>query len=107
LSKINDNAYTIDLLTDKFGVSNSFNVADLTPYAGEDLATSRSMLFEGGDDEDIPTLVPSSPLNDDQTIAAKKDPTDDIRTGPITRARAKVLEQQVNLFLIVPDVFVN
>jgi hypothetical protein len=44
-------------------------------------------------DEDIPTLVPSSPLNDDQTIAAKKDPTSDIRIGPITRARAKLLEQ--------------
>jgi hypothetical protein len=48
LSKINDNAYMIDLLTDKFGVSNSFSVADLTPYAREDLAASRSTLFEGG-----------------------------------------------------------
>jgi hypothetical protein len=43
-------------------------------------------------DEDIPTLVPSSLPNDDQTIATKKIPTDDIRTGPITRARAKLLE---------------
>jgi hypothetical protein len=25
--------------------------------------------LKGGDDEDIPTLFPSSPLNDDQTIA--------------------------------------
>jgi hypothetical protein len=48
---------------------------------------------KGGDDEDIPTLVPSPPLNDDQTIAAKKVPTDDITTGPITRARARLLEQ--------------
>jgi hypothetical protein len=58
-------------------------------------------------DEDIPTLVPSLPLNDDQTIAAKKVLTDDIRIGPITRARAKLLEQQVNLFLVEPDVFIN
>jgi hypothetical protein len=58
-------------------------------------------------DEDIPTLVPSSPLNDDQTIAAKKVPTNDIWIGPITRARAKLLEQQVNLFLVEPDVFIN
>jgi hypothetical protein len=47
-SKVNDNTYTIDLPTNEFGVSNSFSVADLTPYAGEDLAALRSMLFEGG-----------------------------------------------------------
>jgi hypothetical protein len=40
-------------------------------------------------------------------IAAKKVPTDDIKIGPITRARAKLLEQHVNLFLVEPDVFIN
>ena len=48
LAKINDNAYKIDLPTTKFGVSNTFNVADLTPYAGEDLDASRSTPFQGG-----------------------------------------------------------
>jgi hypothetical protein len=48
LAKINDNAYKIDLPTAEYGVSNSFNVADLTPYEGEDIAVSRSTPFEGG-----------------------------------------------------------
>ncbi|KAK1609741.1 hypothetical protein QYE76_033414 [Lolium multiflorum] len=37
LAKINDNTYSIDLRIDEFGVSNSFNVADLSPYDREDL----------------------------------------------------------------------
>ncbi|KAK1697387.1 hypothetical protein QYE76_014084 [Lolium multiflorum] len=49
LAKINDNAYSIVLPTDEFGVSNSFNVTYLTPYDGEDLGASRSTPFEGGE----------------------------------------------------------
>jgi hypothetical protein len=48
LAKINDNAYKIDLPIAEYGASNSFNVADLTPYDGEDIAASRSTPFEGG-----------------------------------------------------------
>jgi hypothetical protein len=49
IAKINDNAYKIDTSQDVFGyISNSFNVADLTPYDGEDLGVSRSTPFEGG-----------------------------------------------------------
>ena len=48
LARINDNAYSIDLPSDEFGVSNSFNVADLTPYYGDDLNASRTTPFQGG-----------------------------------------------------------
>ena len=58
LAKINDNAYKIDLPTSEFGVSNTFNVADLTPYDGEDLAASRLMPFEGGGRMMRTSLVP-------------------------------------------------
>ncbi|KAK1615516.1 hypothetical protein QYE76_021033 [Lolium multiflorum] len=89
LAKINDNAYSIDLPEDEFGVSNSFNVAELTPYDGED------HMKGGGDDEDIPTslLPPSLPTQDETAVKLK---SNEVRIGPMTRARAKLLKQQVS-----------
>ena len=104
LAKINDNAYKIDLPTTEFGVSNTFNVADLTPYAGEDLDASRSTPFQGGeDDEDIPNPLPFSSIDD----VAAQDKPNEVRIGPMTRARAKLLGQQVNSLLIEYDVCDN
>ena len=45
-------------------------------------------------------MVPSLPHEDKQPVAAKKISNDEIRIGPITRARAKLLEQQVNSLLV-------
>jgi hypothetical protein len=53
-------------------------------------------------DEDIPITPPLSPTPfDDEDVAVKK--SNEIRIGPITRARTKLLEQQVNSLLIEPD----
>ncbi|KAK1648967.1 hypothetical protein QYE76_066772 [Lolium multiflorum] len=47
------------------------------------------------DDEDIPTslLPPSSPIEDEPAVKLK---SNEVRIGPITRARAKLLKQQVS-----------
>ena len=78
LEKINDNAYKLEQPAD-FGVSPTFNIADLKPYLGEDdeLPLRMNLVQEGEDGEEIPTNVtPTSP------------PATHI--GPVTRARARL-----------------
>jgi hypothetical protein len=107
LTKINDNAYILDLPTE-FGVSTSFSVADLKLYAGADaeLPSRATSVQEGEDDEnmntdmrtttaaapdenmdiDSRTLTPaaSSPAQPEDTLPAPF-------SGPLTRARAHEL----------------
>jgi len=53
LAKVNDNAYKIDLLGE-YGVSCTFNVADLKPYFEDDkLENSRENSFLEGEDDVI------------------------------------------------------
>ena len=59
----------------------------------------RRLLKGGGDDEDIPTTTLLPPSLQDEDDAAVKLKSNEVRIGPITRARAKLLKQQVNLFL--------
>src|SRR5215216_5035607 len=77
LEKINDNAYKLELPVD-FGVSPTFNIADLKPYLGEEeeLPLRTTSFQEGEDDEDINTIVTPTALTA-------------IHTGPITRPRAR------------------
>jgi hypothetical protein len=91
LERINDNAYKRDLPVD-FGVSSTFNIADLKPYLGEDdeIELRMTQMQEGEDDEDITTNDTSTPT------PASTSPTP---LGPITRARARRLTHQVSSLL--------
>jgi hypothetical protein len=62
LKKINENAYKLDLPAD-FGVSLTFNIADLMPYFWEedDLESRTTQMQEGEDDVDINTSDTSTP----------------------------------------------
>jgi len=90
LSKINDNAYKIDLPAE-FGISATFNVADLSPFdvGDEDFNSRSNSLKEGGDDEDQPRSI------DNEAIQGLG--------GPMTRARTKkaneVLDQMVTTLI--------
>jgi hypothetical protein len=83
LRKINDNAYEIDLPS-TYDVSKSFNVADLSPFFGSE--ESRTTPFEWGDDMTMPAPT-ASPI------------TFPISTRPITRSRAKKVQQEVHALL--------
>ena len=101
LTKINDNAYILDLPAE-FGISTSFNVADLKLYAGEDeeLPSRTTSVQEGEDDEDTnyntrtstsaapkAFQAPPTPPGAPPLQAQAPSPT----LGPITRARAREL----------------
>nr|ABB47285.1 retrotransposon protein, putative, Ty3-gypsy subclass [Oryza sativa Japonica Group] len=81
IQKINDNAYKLELPAD-FGVSPTFNIADLKPYLGEEdeLELRTTQMQEGEDDEDIRSNDTTMPI---------------AQQGPMTRARARELNYQV------------
>ena len=80
VSKINDNAYKLDL-QGKYNVSATFNVADLSPFHA-DLDLRANPFQPGGNDEDITDIIQSNQL-------------EDAFDGPMTRARTKRFKEQV------------
>jgi hypothetical protein len=64
LEKINENAYKLDLPAD-FGVSPTFNIADLKPYLGEEdqLESRMTQMQQGEDDVDINKSDTSTPTH--------------------------------------------
>jgi hypothetical protein len=87
LKKVNENAYKLDLPVD-FRVSPTFNIADLKPYLVEEdeLESSTTQMQEAEDDVDINTSDTSTPTHNQIS-------------GPITRAYACQLNNQVSSFL--------
>jgi hypothetical protein len=72
LERINENAYKLEFPAN-FGVSPTFNIADLKPYLGEEdkLESRMTQMREGKDDEDIPIIDTTTPTK---------------QQGPITQA---------------------
>jgi hypothetical protein len=63
LAKINDNTYKIELPGD-YGVSPTFNVADLSPFLGDEVIESRTTPFqEREDDADISHIHTTQQMN--------------------------------------------
>ncbi|XP_071678893.1 uncharacterized protein [Lolium perenne] len=92
LKRINNNAYVIDIPTSKYLVSNTFNVADLSPYHedGEEQESRTTLSQGGGDDAGWPSVT-STPR------------TTSPPSGPMTRARVKALHDEVNSLLTTLD----
>src|SRR3954470_20353771 len=90
LKRINNNAYIIDIPESKYLVSKTFNVADLSPYHGDEAMEtqeSRMTLSQWGrPDVGRPT---------DASAANPPSPP----SGPITRARAKAIQEKVTSLL--------
>jgi len=103
LAKINDNAYKIDLPAN-YGGSNTFNVADLLPFTSQDASELRTTPFQGGENDMTMSTAPSSnmlqpPIRATPTQGSRTSTRAQVFDGPITRSRAKKLQQEVNALL--------
>jgi hypothetical protein len=80
-------AYKIELPRD-YGVSPTFNVADLSPFLGDEVIEPRMIPFqEREDDANIPPIHMTQQMNQEQ------DTSSNLSQGPLTRSRAKKLQQ--------------
>ena len=79
---------------DDYGVSTTFNVADLTPYFGLEESESRMTPFqEGEDDEAISTKQDVNQAHDVEDVNQSRE---QVNIRPIAHRRAKKLQQEVN-----------
>ena len=93
MEKINDNAYKIDL-QGKYQVSPTFNVSDLSTFcAGPD--SRKNPFQEEGNDVTLPdTIDEDATIGEDLLELDLEGSTNhEVSRGPITRAKAKRLNQ--------------
>jgi hypothetical protein len=91
VERINDNAYKLDL-PGEYGVSASFNVADLSPFdVGDDLRANPSQ--EGENDANQCAGHANHTYGNDVEFA--QDPLS-LPSSPITRLRAKRFKEALN-----------
>ena len=89
LARYNNNAYKIDIPRDKYSVSDTFNVKDLSPYHGDEDFDPRSDLSQGrGDDAEHSKVIPMDLPSSHQ-----------VPNGPMTLSRAIALETEVTSLL--------
>ncbi|XP_027155385.1 uncharacterized protein LOC113755618 [Coffea eugenioides] len=93
LAKVNDNAYQLDL-PGEYGVSSTFNVADLLPFdVGDDFDLRTNPSQEEGNDEEPPRP---------QVVTSQGSSTNDlhapsINPRPMTRARARKMRENLQI----------
>jgi hypothetical protein len=109
VERINDNAYKLDL-PGEYGVSASFNIADLSPFdVGDDLSANPSQEWEndisqgaghanhthgnGAEFAQDPLSLPSGPITSGAEFG--QDPLS-LPSGPIIRLRAKRFKEALN-----------
>jgi len=82
-------------------VSNSFNVGDLSPFTSEDTLESRTTPFQGGEDDMTtpPSKMSQAPSQATPTQVSPTPTPAQVIDGPITRSRAKKLQQEVHALL--------
>ena len=81
LACYNNNTYKIDLPSDKYNVSDIFNVKDLSPFHGDEDFDPRTDLPQGrGDDAEHSKVIPMDLPSSHQ-----------VPSGPMTRACARSL----------------
>nr|XP_027075950.1 uncharacterized protein LOC113699801 [Coffea arabica] len=94
LERINDNAYKLDL-PGEYGVSATFNVSDLAPFDADDAFDLRA---NPSQEEGNDSIMVRGQANNGSSNRGAKDHVY-APSGPITRARAKKLREQLNVLI--------